>query len=214
MNIISKYESNSEKLNVLTHGVGVALSLYGIVLLVQKAIILQSTIHMIAYIIFGVSLVVLFLCSTLYHAFKFTKAKRTLHILDHCAIYLLIAGSYTPYSLLGLQGGHGWFSYSIIWSLALLGIIYKVIRMLKNESSTIYSTLLYIFMGALCVLPIYSLYGKIGFLGTYLLGMGCLSYLIGTIFYSMKQVKYMHVLWHIFVMIGAACIYLSILYTT
>ncbi|NKD34141.1 PAQR family membrane homeostasis protein TrhA [Enterococcus casseliflavus] len=210
----SRYHMLNEQLNTATHGVATVFSIVGTIFLVDKARQMHSSLHLTAYLIFGLSLVALFLCSTLYHAFTFTKARKIMHIFDHSAIFLLIAGSFTPYSLIALQGALGWSMYGVIWLIALVGIVYKMISMSKVNHVSKYSTIIYIGMGAVCILPMYDLYQTIGVLGIGLLISGCFVYLIGTIFYSLKQIKYTHVIWHLFVMMGAGCIYFSIFLTT
>lgn len=214
MNYPTHYQKINEQLNALTHGIAAILSLIGTIFLVDKASEMQSIYHLIAYIIFGLSLITLFLCSTLYHAFKFTKARKILHICDHSAIFLLIAGSFTPYSLLALHGLSRWIIYGTVWLIAVFGIIFKFVQMSKDDGAHKYSTIIYIGMGAVCILPMYSLYQEMGLLSILLLLFGCLAYLVGTFFYASNRIKYTHVIWHLFVMLGAACIYFSIFLTT
>lgn len=211
---LKKYQVTNEILNTLTHGIGVILSIVGLTAMLSKAELLGSHRYMLAYGIFGATLITLFLSSTLYHSLVFTKAKRFFQIVDHNAIFLLIAGSYTPYCLLSLKGLGGWILYGIIWILALLGIVYKSMVMSKIGEIPKNSTGIYIGMSSLLVLSIYPIYQSIGALGIALLIAGGAAYLIGTIFYSLKKVKYSHVIWHLFVMLGANCVFFSILLTT
>lgn len=208
------YKIVNEILNSITHGLGAIMSVIGLFFLISKAKILHSDIHMMAYIIFGSTLIILFLSSTIYHTFTFTKARRILRIIDHNSIFLLIAGSFTPYCLLGVKGLWGWIMYGLVWLIALSGIIQKSISMSMQHKPSKYSTLLYILMGSLSTFILYPLYLSIGILGIALLAAGGLTYLIGTYFYSLKKVNYMHVVWHLFVLLGASYIYLSIFLTT
>lgn len=208
------YKIVNEILNSLTHGFGAILSVVGLIFLISKAEVLHSDIHMVAYIIFGATLIMLFLSSTIYHAFTFTKARKILRIIDHNSIFLLIAGSFTPYCLLGVKGLWGWVMYSLIWLIALSGIVQKSISMSIQHKPSKFSTLFYILMGSLSIFILYPLYQSIGLLGIGLLAAGGLTYLIGTYFYSLKKVNYMHVIWHLFVLLGASYIYWSIFLTT
>ena len=141
LQIRNNYNVLNEFLNSLTHAFGTFLSILGLIFLIQKADFLKSNLHMIAYSIFGTSLIFLFFSSTMYHAFNFSKASNILRIIDHNSIYLLIAGSFTPYCLLALKGTSGWLMYSSIWTLAIGGIIHKSITMLKQKKPSKFSTL-------------------------------------------------------------------------
>ncbi|MGX6992640.1 PAQR family membrane homeostasis protein TrhA [Vagococcus penaei] len=202
-----KYLIVNEVFNAITHGIGAGLSIAGLVLLIIRGVKIGSPIYIVSYSIFGASMILLFLFSTLFHSLIFTRAKKVFQIFDHSSIYLLIAGSYTPFCLLTIKGWLGWTLFGIIWSLALMGIVYKSIW-LKSKNKA--GVLLYIAMGWLCLIAIKPLYDGLGFNGFLLLFLGGLSYTVGAWFYSMKQVRFMHVIWHIFVMLGACFIYFSI----
>ena len=120
-----RYLIVNEVFNAITHGIGVGLSIAGLVILLIKGVRLGSTIHVVAYSIYGATLILLFLASTLYHSLIFTKARKVFQVFDHSSIYLLIAGSYTPYCLLTIQGPLGWGLFAVIWLMAILGVIYK-----------------------------------------------------------------------------------------
>ena len=206
-----RYLVVNEILNALTHGIGVGLSIAGLVLLVIKGAQLGSPIHIVAYAIYGSSLILLFLASTLYHSLIFTKARKVFQVFDHSSIYILIAGTYTPFCLLTIQGWLGWTLFGIIWFMALLGVIYKSIWLSRKGKS---ATIIYIIMGWLCLIALKPLYLGLGLTGTILLAAGGVSYTIGAIFYSFKNIKYMHVVWHLFVLAGAALMFFSILLYT
>lgn len=202
-----KYLITNEVLNAVTHGVGVLLSIVGFVLLLRKA---NSGLHYVSFIIYGVSLLLLFLASTLYHSLIFTKAKKVLQVFDHCSIYLLIAGTYTPYCLLYIKGTIGIVLLSVIWLAAIIGIIYKSLTLSKVKSVSKLSTIIYNVMGWAVVIALPSLYHSVGLKGLLLLVGGGVAYTVGSVFYSMKNRRYMHVVWHLFVMLGAMLMFFSI----
>lgn len=203
-----KYLITNEVLNAVTHGIGALLSIVGMILLIMKAVNTGTTLELVSYCIYGTSQFLLYLCSTLYHSLIFTRARKLFKIFDHCSIFLLIAGSYTPISLITIGGKTGWALFGVVWAIAIFGIVYKCLWIEKFKKM---STLLYIGMGWLSMFAIKPMYIGLGFNGFALLLAGGLSFTIGTIFYSMRNVKYMHVLWHLFVLAGTAFIYFSIL---
>ncbi|WP_034552559.1 PAQR family membrane homeostasis protein TrhA [Carnobacterium funditum] len=207
-NFSRKYLITNEVLNAVTHGIGVGLSIVGLIVLILKGVRSGSTLELVSYSIFGSSLILLYLCSTLYHSLIFTPARKVFKIFDHSSIYILIAGSYTPLCLITIGGTKGWALFYIVWAIAFLGVIYKSIWI---ESFKNVSTLLYIGMGWLCLVAIKELYTGLGMNGFGLLLSGGLAFTIGAAFYSMRSVKYMHVLWHLFVMTGTAFVYFTIL---
>jgi hemolysin III len=195
-----KYLITNEVLNAVTHGVGVVLSIIGFVFLLGKA---TSELHYVSFIIYGVSLLLLFLASTLYHSLIFTKAKKVFQVFDHCSIYLLIAGTYTPYCLLYIKGTIGIVLLSVIWLAAIVGIVYKSLTLSKVKSVSKLSTIIYNVMGWAVVIALPSLYHSVGLKGLLLLVAGGVAYTVGSLFYSMKKRRYMHVVWHLLVMLGA-----------
>lgn len=202
-----KYLITNEVLNAVTHGVGVLLSIVGFIFLLKKA---DSGLHYVSFIIYGVSLLLLFLASTLYHSLIFTKAKKVFQVFDHCSIYLLIAGTYTPYCLLYIHGTIGIVLLSIIWLAAIIGIVYKSLTLSKVKSVSKLSTIIYNVMGWAVVIALPSLYQSVGLKGLLLLVGGGVAYTVGSVFYSMKNRRYMHVVWHLFVMLGAMLMFFSI----
>ncbi|EOH75759.1 MULTISPECIES: PAQR family membrane homeostasis protein TrhA [Enterococcus] len=202
-----KYLITNEVLNAVTHGVGVLLSIVGFIFLLKKA---DSGLHYVSFIIYGVSLLLLFLASTLYHSLIFTKAKKVFQVFDHCSIYLLIAGTYTPYCLLYIRGTIGIVLLSIIWLAAIIGIVYKSLTLSKVKSVSKLSTIIYNVMGWAVVIALPSLYQSVGLKGLLLLVGGGVAYTVGSVFYSMKNRRYMHVVWHLFVMLGAMLMFFSI----
>lgn len=202
-----KYLITNEVLNAVTHGVGVVLSIIGFVFLLGKA---TSELHYVSFIIYGVSLLLLFLASTLYHSLIFTKAKKVFQVFDHCSIYLLIAGTYTPYCLLYIKGTIGIVLLSVIWLVAIVGIVYKSLTLSKVKSVSKLSTIIYNVMGWAVVIALPNLYHSVGLKGLLLLVAGGVAYTVGSVFYSMKNRRYMHVVWHLFVMLGAMLMFFSI----
>ncbi|MDT2847584.1 hemolysin III family protein [Vagococcus carniphilus] len=206
-----KYLIVNEVFNAITHGIGTGLSIAGLVLLIIKGAQMGSPIRVVSYTIFGVSMILLFLFSTLFHSLIFTKARKVFQVFDHSSIYLLIAGSYTPYCLVTIQGWLGWTLFAIIWTIAIAGIVFKSIWLNKRGKTDV---VLYIIMGWLCLIAIKPLYIGLGSTGFLLLFLGGVSYTIGAAFYSLKNVKFMHVVWHLFVLLGAIFIFFSVyLYT-
>jgi hemolysin III len=194
--------------NAVTHGIGFVLSVIGLVLLVLKAVETGEVLRIVSYSIYGATLILLYLFSTLYHSLIFTRVKTLFRIFDHSGIYLLIAGTYTPISLLTISGATGWAIFGVIWVLAALGIVYKSIWIGKYQHL---STVFYVFMGWLCIICISRLYHGLGFSGFALFFSGGVSFTIGAIIYCLKQIKFIHVVWHLFVLAGTILMYLSIL---
>ena len=208
-NTITKNDILIEVFNAITHGIGALSSLIGLILLLQKAITTpdSSVSELVSYVIYGSSMVILFLSSTLYHSFSFTNMKDLFQKIDHASIYLLIAGSYTPYLMVTVAGTMGYVFLGIIWTAALAGIIFEVVW--TNRFPRL-STYMYLVMGWMGLLLIYPLYLNFSFSGILLLFLGGVFYSLGTFFYRMKHNGWMHVVWHLFVMAGAAFIFASI----
>ncbi len=209
-----KYNIVNEVLNAVTHGIGLGLSIAGLVILLVKGARLGSPIHIVSYAIYGSTLILLFLFSTLFHSLIFTKAKIVFRVFDHSSIFLLIAGSYTPFCLLSIKGWLGWTLFGLIWTLAIGGVVYKSITLHRKETISQVSTVIYIVMGWLCVIAFVPLIRSLGIMGTSLLAGGGIAYTVGAYFYSIKNIRFMHVVWHIFVMLGAGLMYFSILFYT
>ncbi|WP_291293683.1 hemolysin III family protein [Enterococcus sp.] len=214
MKFTRRYLILNEVLNAVTHGIGFGLSVAGLVILLIKGARLDSPIHVVSYAIYGSMMILLFLFSTLFHSLMFTRAKKVFQVFDHASIFLLIAGSYTPFCLLSIRGWWGWTLFILIWLLAISGIVYKSLTLHKKETVSKISTLIYIVMGWLCVLAFKPLVASLGFWGTFLLASGGVSYTVGALFYSIKSVRFMHVVWHLFVMLGAGLMYFSVLWFT
>ncbi|MDR1318596.1 MAG: hemolysin III family protein [Treponema sp.] len=198
--------------NSILHGLGVLLAVAGLVLLCLRADGFLGGaggggLAVTSYVIFTASMITMFLASTLYHAIQAEGAKRVFRIIDHCAIYFLIAGTYTPYSLLGFRGALGWVYFGIEWGLAAVGIsLYAAnVKFIKKVELVVY-----ILMGWACVLGLYRLVRSIPFLSTFFLLAGGLAYTLGTLWYSRGNRRGAHVVWHAFVLAGAVLHWWSI----
>ncbi|MFS0943663.1 hemolysin III family channel protein [Enterococcus sp. DIV0182] len=204
----------NEVFNAITHGIGAGLSIAGLVILLVKGAHLHSPLHVVTYAVYGSMMILLFLTSTLFHSLIFTKAKGVFQVFDHSSIFLLIAGSYTPFCLLSVKGWLGWTLFGLIWVFAIAGIVYKSLTLHKKETVSKVSTFIYIVMGWLCLIAAVPLYHSLGLVGISLMVLGGLSYTVGAFFYSLKSVRFMHVVWHLFVMLGAGFMYFSVLFFT
>jgi hemolysin III len=206
---IRQYSNHEEIAHCLSHGVGACLSIAGLVILVVHAAHQGDAWLMVSFSIYGSTLIAMFLSSTLYHSFINPTAKHILKIIDHSMIYLLIAGTYTPFMLVSLRGPWGWTLFGIIWTLALLGISLKIVLIGKNR---ILSTFIYVLMGWLCVIALKQMIASIPPAGMRWLVAGGLFYTIGAVFYVWRKLPFNHAIWHLFVLGGSTCHYFSILY--
>lgn len=194
----------TEVYNAITHGLGVIFGIVALVLLLLKA----GTKHeYIAYSIYGASIIILFLASTLYHSFSFTKFRQLFRTIDHSAIFILIAGTYTPYMLLSVGGSKGIGFLIGIWAMALAGIILKIGFF---EQSKKLGAIIYLVMGWLCVIIFKDMYIALGKNGLILMAIGGAFYSLGVIFYKNKKLNFSHVIWHLFVLGGAVFMFFSI----
>lgn len=201
------FSVGEEIAHAITHGIGALGSVAGLVLLIVKAAKAGGPQLVVGVTIFGSSLVLLFLASTLYHAQAPGRTKRIFELLDYAAIYVLIAGSYTPFSLSVLGGGWGWSVFGVSWGLAVLGILYEVV--LKRPSAKL-SLVFYLLMGWLMIVAIKPLSNVLDPKALILIGAGGVAYTGGAVFYAWRGFPYHHALWHLFVLIGSACHYLSV----
>ncbi len=183
-----------EAASSVTHGIGAALSIFALVLMIVRA---EGSLEVTASAIFGAPLV------TLYHLFTGTRIKEFFQLLDHSCIYLLIAGTYTPITLVTLGGGWGWSLFGVVWELALAGIIFKAVTHGKNDHWI--STAVYIAMGWLVVIALKPLLQAIEMTGFVMLAAGGLCYTLGVIFFVWEKMRFNHAIWHLFVMGGSAC---------
>lgn len=197
----------NEIFSAVTHGIGFGLAIAALVLLILKFYPEHNALKMTAIVIYGSSLILLYLFSSLFHSLYFTGAKSVFQIFDHSAIYILIAGSYTPYTLIGLGGTKGMIFCAIIWILAILGILFHIFGTKKYAWV---ETVLYIIMGWLIIIVSSPLSKTLGPNGLWLLIWGGIAYTVGAIFYSMRAIPFIHVIWHLFVMLGSILMFFSI----
>ncbi|NVK23730.1 MAG: hemolysin III family protein [Gammaproteobacteria bacterium] len=205
---VAPYTYREEIANYVSHGVGALLSIVGFVVLLIHAISEGSIAKLISYSVYGVSLFALFVASTLYHAIRKAELKRVFKILDHCAIYLLIAGTYTPLLAITLKGTLGYTMLAVIWVLAAIGIVFKI---KFSGRFKIVSLVSYLSMGFICLFFINSLYQSLSTTGFVLLVTGGLTYALGVYFYVQKKIAFNHAIWHLFVLAGAMSHYFMIL---
>ena len=204
---IQFYSPTEEKLNIWSHAFGIFLSIIALVLLIIKAVQQDNIWMMISFPIFGVSLILLYLASTLYHASKEPQKRFKLKVFDHAAIYVLIAGSYTPFTLVSLNGETGWLIFSMVWVMAFTGIILKLFLTGRFK---VVSTAMYVLMGWLIVFYFQDLTASLHEKGVFYLILGGVLYTIGAILYSIKKIKFNHAIFHFFVLAGSFCHFLSI----
>ncbi|MGL4033784.1 PAQR family membrane homeostasis protein TrhA [Kosakonia cowanii] len=206
--IAQGYTLAEEIANSISHGIGLVFGIVGLVLLLGQAVDTHaSTLAITSYALYGGSMILLFLASTLYHAVPHPRAKIWLKKFDHCAIYLLIAGTYTPFLLVGLDSPLARGLMVVIWSLALLGILFKLTIAHRFK---VLSLVTYLAMGWLSLVVIYELAMRLSPGGITLLAVGGLIYSLGVIFYVCKRIPYNHAIWHGFVLGGSVCHFLAI----
>ncbi|HMT07544.1 MAG TPA: hemolysin III family protein [Pyrinomonadaceae bacterium] len=196
-----------EVANTLTHGFGLLLSLVGFVVLVVLAAMNGGVWHIASAVVYGLSLIVLYAASTFYHSAVTPRSKSVLQLVDHCCIYLLIAGSYTPFALIVLRDGIGFGLLAFAWTFAAIGIITKVVFEIR---SGFISATIYLIMGWVGVIAVEPLYAAIGSTPLILVVLGGLSYSLGIIFFGWKSIKHNHAIWHLFVLGGSVFHFIAI----
>lgn len=204
----SFYTTGEEIANAVTHGIGAALAIAALVILIVFAARTGSAWYVVSYSIYGSCLVLLYLFSTLYHSIQNKKAKRVLRIFDHASIYILIAGTYTPFALTILRKHGGWIIFSVVWAAAVLGIILKIFYCGKFEKL---STLIYVIMGWMIVFYFKTILAVMPFAGIVLLVAGGVVYTLGSLLFLFDKIPYNHAIWHLFVMGGSICHFFAVL---
>jgi hemolysin III len=209
-NIFPKSESKGEAIaNSLTHGMGVGLSILGLILLIYRAVNLGTVWHVVSFSVYGVSLILLYLASTIYHSTPAAKPwNRILQRLDHAAIYVLIAGTYTPFMLTTMRGPLGWSILGIVWGIALIGLVLKIGFPNRFKNPTV---VLYVLMGWLFVVAFRDAVTQIEVLSLTLLFIGGILYTSGLVFYFWKKLSYSHAIWHLFVLGGSIFHFFSVM---
>lgn len=208
MNVNARYYSKAEEIiNVVTHGIGFLLSIAALTLLVVFASLEGTAMHIVSFSIYGASLVVLYFASTAFHISRNQKIRNRLNIFDHASIYLLIAGTYTPFALVTLNGPWGWSIFGVVWGMAITGIILKFY--FTGRFNTL-STLLYIFMGWIILIAISPLTTSLPFGGLMWLFAGGLSYTIGAVFFLMNRLPFNHAIFHVLIVAGSVCHFVAV----
>jgi hemolysin III len=194
--------------NAITHGVGAILAVVGAVYLIAAST--QGSVRLVVSCsVFASTMVLVYLCSTLYHSLVRTRARHVFHVLDHSSIYLLIAGTYTPFTLISLHGPLGWSIFGVEWSLAVAGVIFKSFAVDRFQVA---SALVYLFQGWFIVIVGLPLLHAIGWHGILWMGAGGLAYTLGIVFFALDRLSYFHATWHIFVLAGSVFHYFAILF--
>ena len=210
MSITSRtYDIKEEFWNVLTHGMGLLLSIAATVLLIVFSSLNLSVWHIVSFSIYGASLIILYLASTTYHMSKRPKLRLRLNVFDHSSIYLLIAGTYTPFLLVTIRGPWGWSLFGVVWGMAIIGIILKLFYTGRFDKI---STLAYVVMGWLALIAVYPLVMNLATPGLIWLLMGGIFYSIGALFYLRNSMKCNHVIFHVFVLLGSISHFISIFF--
>lgn len=207
MTAYPQYSQTEERLNVGLHACGFVLSVAGLLALLLRSVALNSIMAVVSFGLFGISLVLLYGISTLYHSAQHPRLRSRLRIADHASIYVLIAGTYTPFTLLVLQGSIGWSIFIASWSMALLGI---VLKLFYTGRFSLLSTLLYVFMGWIILFAIKPLIARFDASGVIWLAAGGISYTVGAILYSIRQLPLNHAIFHLFVLLGSVCHFVAV----
>jgi hemolysin III len=205
----ARYTIAEEVAHAITHGAGLLLSVAGLTVLVVLASLKGNAWHVVSCSIYGATLVMLYTASTLYHAMPRSKAKAVLRILDHSAIYLLIAGTYTPFTLVNLRGPWGWVLLGSVWGLALLGVALEV---LARHRMRVLSVVFYLALGWLVAVAVRPLLAAVALGGIVLLVAGGVAYTAGVGFYAWRRLPFNHAVWHVFVLVGSAFHYFAVLF--
>jgi len=203
-----KLSVGEEIANSVTHGIGALLSIAGLVLLLVKAASHGTWVHVVSVAIYGTTLILLHSSSSLFHGIHAPRAKRVFWVFDHSAIYLLIAGTYTPFTLISLSGGWGLGLLIAVWVLAILGIVLATVFVGRYRG---FALVLYLAMGWIGVLAGRQLWLEVPHEALILIGAGGLSYTVGVVFYLWKRLPYSHMIWHLFVLGGSIVHYFAIL---
>jgi hemolysin III len=207
--VTGRYSVAEEIAHAITHGVGLLFSVAGLVVLVVFASLRGDVWHIVSCSIYGTTLVLLYTASTLYHAIPSPRAKGVFRILDHAAIYLLIAGTYTPFTLVNLRGPWGWTLFGVVWGLALFGVVLEGVA---QQRVRILSVVLYLGLGWLVAIAVKPLLDSVAIGGLVLLLLGGLAYSVGVVVYGWRRLPYHHAIWHVFVMVGSVCHFFAVLF--
>ncbi|MDG1315255.1 MAG: hemolysin III family protein [Flavobacteriaceae bacterium] len=203
------YSKKEERLNIITHAFGLLLSFIALTFLIIKSLNYQGFWKPASLIIYGLSLIILYAASTLYHLATETSKRRILNIFDHSAIYILIAGTYTPFTIIALEGVLGWIIFAVTWIFAFVGIVLKLFFTGRFDKL---STAMYLLMGWQILFVIDAFIQNINPKGLYFLLAGGVFYTLGAVFYSIKKINYNHAIFHVFVVLGSFCHFFTVFY--
>ena len=210
MDSLERPQSLGEEIaNSVSHGVGLVLALAAFPVLITSALKRGDATGAVAAAVFAISLVLLYSTSTLFHAFRQGRAKRVFQVLDHSAIYLLIAGTYTPFTLGVLHGTWGWILFGLVWSMALAGTLLKAIGGIRYNTL---STFVYLAMGWVVVIAADKVWTLVPGWGIFWLFAGGIAYSLGAVFFLAERIRYFHFVWHLFVVAGSACHFIAVLW--
>ncbi len=204
---IRVYSPLEEKLNIFSHGLGFILAIPATVMLILKASLHGDVWQIVSVSIYGLSMMTLYLASTLYHSAKDQQRRHRLNVFDHASIYLLIAGTYTPFVLVTLRGPWGWSIFGVVWAAAIGGIIFKIFYTGRFD---LVSTIAYVVMGSIIVIAIKPLIHHLPVAGLWWLVAGGVSYIVGAVLYMLRKMPFHHAVFHLFVLIGTICHYWAI----
>ena len=194
--------------NSISHGLGLAGAIAATPILIVVASRHGGATGIVTASVFGLTMIFMYLMSTLYHALPVSRAKWVFNVLDHCAIYVLIAGTYTPFMLVVLGGGWGWAMFGVIWGLAVAGIVFKAVGRMRHP---VLSTTIYVVMGWLVVIAIKPLWHQLPLWGVIWLGAGGMAYTSGVAFFAATGMRFNHLVWHLFVLMGTTCHFIAVL---
>jgi hemolysin III len=201
------YAPTEERINILSHGFGLLLSIAGLLALVSRALLQGTVLQLVSCSVFAISMIVLYTTSVAYHSARNPVLRTRLRTADHAAIYVLIAGTYTPFALVTLQGTAGWILFGVIWGMAVTGI---VLKLFFTGHYNLFSTLMYVFMGWLIVFFIKPLIASFPPAGLAWLLAGGIAYTLGAVLYSIPKVPFHHAIFHVFVVLGSACHFVAV----
>ncbi|MFN8443447.1 MAG: hemolysin III family protein [Caldilineaceae bacterium] len=206
---VSRYSTGEEIANSITHGLGIVLSIAGLAVMAAFASLFGSVWHIVSCSIYGATQILLYTASTLYHSIPLPRAKAVLRHLDHSAIFIFIAGTYTPFTLVNLRGVWGWTIFAIVWAVALVGILLQG-HLIRQKA--LITVLPYIAMGWIMIIGVKPMLNSVAPGGLALLAAGGLAYMLGCIFYVWRRIPYHHAIWHVFVLAGSAFHYFAVLF--
>ena len=204
---MNTYSQKEEKINVISHAIGIGFGVIALLLLLIKGFLENDLLKNISYTVFAVSMILLYTASTLYHNSKKEDQRKYLKVFDHASIFVLIAGTYTPFSLITLEGETGWIIFGVVLSIGLFGIS---IKLFFTGRFKIVSTILYVFMGWVIIFAIKPLINNLSSEGLFWLFAGGVAYTIGAVLYSIKKIPYNHAIFHILVLLGTICHFVAV----